>query len=113
MDEFLGNINLFLSFAGFPLLQKPIQKETDRTLVIYECTGPDAEAKGIYQTDGFLVLKGSKSRIKLSPSASEWTKKYQDFLSKEGVIKVDSENSFRFEQDWIFKSPSAAALFIL
>lgn len=84
LEEFLRNIDLLLSFSGFPILQKPARKFADEsTVAVYECKGPDAEAKGVYQSDGFLVLKGSVSRRSLTPTAPAVIRKIQEYLLSE------------------------------
>lgn len=113
MDDFLENIDLLISAGGFPVLQKIIQKQNWSAHHKYECSGPNSNAKWIYQSDGFLVLKWSRARIQLTNSTPSRIPLLQELLLREWIIIKDSDVSFIFKQDWVFNSPTTAAAFIL
>ena len=106
-QQFLSDIRMLLTTLGFPILTLLSQKEDSKT---YFCKGPQADAKGYYTEEGFLVLKGSLARKEWAPSVkSERTAREQ--LIEEGVLKDEGE-SLRFTRDYLFSSPSRAAVFV-
>lgn len=78
------------------------------------CRGPDAEAEGIYFEGGIIVKKGSLTRRTFAPSTEKGSVKYRDGLVNLGVLSVaENENRYRFNQDFLFPSPSLAANVVL
>lgn len=102
--EFIDNIKILLHAIGYNILkEKP--HETSDTMLLY-CKGETANATGYVSANGFTVLKGSQ----VSDHVSESLKKHVFYamlrqqLENDGVI-VDGV----FQEDYEFKSPSAAA----
>lgn len=77
----------------------------------YELKGPDAEGRGVFTDDGFLVKAGSLARRELAPSGKSVTSVHQRLIA-EGVLEVHG-GQFRFVQDHLFNSPSGAAAAVL
>lgn len=105
LDNF-ETIRVLLSTLGFPLFD-PIRKPASSRRILY-CKGKDAYAEGEYMEDGFVVFKGSKANLQETNSAGPWVANIRDRLKKEGVIVQDG-GIYRFTEDHLFSSPSAAA----
>jgi 5-methylcytosine-specific restriction protein B len=77
----------------------------------YELTGPDAEAKGVFTDNGFIVNAGSLARRETVPSGKSVNSVHQRLLN-EGVLE-EHDGKLRFVKDYLFKSPSGAAAAVL
>ncbi len=111
MEEFLSNVNLLLATIGYPILQKHgLKTDTDKDNPLFFCQSTDLKGKGIARmaNEGFIVYKGSTITGHYSQSIAERNEKVIAKLLSEEVIKK-IEDSYIFEQDYNFTSPSAAA----
>lgn len=77
----------------------------------YELSGPDADAKGFFTDNGFLVKAGSLARRETVPSGKSVNSVHQRLLN-EGVLE-EHKGKLRFARDHLFKSPSGAAAAVL
>ncbi|MBQ7497539.1 MAG: GIY-YIG nuclease family protein [Selenomonas sp.] len=103
--EFIDNIKVLLRVLGYPIL-KERQKETTETLVLH-CSGKTYEAQGYVSNNGFMVTKDSRVSDHTVDSFKKHMKSYADLreiLEKAGIIADGI-----FQDDYEFKSPSAAA----
>ncbi|MDP3886981.1 GIY-YIG nuclease family protein [Hydrogenophaga sp.] len=79
------------------------------------CSGKGVEASGYEATQGFVVKAGSRAVVDVVPSLQQnWPARItqrQDLLNS-GVLVADGE-ALRFTQDYVFTSPSLAAVLIL
>ena len=75
-----------------------------------ECCG--GEACGELVADGFVVLKGSRARIEIAPSAIASVKPHRDKLIAAGIL-TEQNGEYIFTQDFEFPTPSAAAAVVL
>ncbi|MGY4515209.1 GIY-YIG nuclease family protein [Lysobacter sp. HA18] len=80
---------------------------------LYFCAGREAEARGIYTNEGFVVLAGSTARAE-AVSSFQPTGYYRqrEQLIQEGALAAEGAR-LRFVRDTLFKSPSAAAACVL
>lgn len=69
----------------------------------YELSGPDAEAKGVFTDNGFLVKAGSFARRETVPSGKSVNSVHQRLLNV-GVLE-EHDGKLRFAKDHLFKSP--------
>ena len=103
--EFIDNIKVLLHALGYTMLkEKPI--ETSDTVFLY-CKGKTSDAKGYVSTKGFTVMKGSRVSDHVFDSLKKHMKSYaalRQQLEDSGIIVEDI-----FQEDYEFKSPSAAA----
>lgn len=117
MDEFMRNIDLLLSSLWYPLFQK---KEHAPTLwkkeVIYSYTDNNTQrwsttdARGIYSSEWFLVLKWSKWPIWLQDHVNTnrgYAWRHRPRLLELWVIKQEWD-AIVFQMDYLFGSPSSA-----
>jgi len=108
LDNF-ETIKILTSTLGYPLfdkIKKPLKKN-----ILY-CKGKDAYGQGEYSSDGMVVFAGSKCNLKESSSAPEWILNLRKRLLKEGILEVEGK-AIVFRSDYIFNSPSAAAVTLL
>ncbi|MGO4260666.1 DUF4357 domain-containing protein [Lysobacter sp. TAB13] len=71
----------------------------------YYCRSRDADARGLYTEEGFVVLKGATGRLDTTPS---YTYRGREKLIQQGVIKVEGDR-IRFDRDHLFNTPSGAS----
>ena len=91
---------LFLPLSG--------SQETDDQQIYY-CKKSEADGRGLYTEEGFVVLKGSSGRIDSVASFKDSPpeKKRQSLLNS-GVLKEEN-GRLVFQKDHLFNSPSLAA----
>ncbi len=79
------------------------------------CAGKGVEASGYEASQGFVVKAGSRAVAEVVPSLQQnWparTNQRQDLLNS-GVLVTDGD-ALRFTQDYVFTSPTLAAVLIL
>lgn len=111
-QEIFDTASTLLSTLGYPLFValKSSTTITDDDEVFY-CTGADAEGRGLYTQEGFVVLAGSSGRIQNSPSIGS-REEFRLKLIDSDVIKQESERII-FVRDYLFNSPSAAAVAVM
>lgn len=109
LDNF-DTIKILLSTLGFTLFE-PLKKEITKAEHFF-CKGKQAFAEGEYQDDGFVVYKGSKANIELTPTASSSVFNLRDNLIEAKVI-IQEGDVFVFQDDHLFSSPSSAACQVL
>jgi hypothetical protein len=80
---------------------------------VYRCSGPGANARGVYTTEGFTVLAKSAGRRDNVASIANGTHgRFREKLIERGVMTVDGDQVI-FPKDHLFSSPSAAAVAVL
>jgi predicted GIY-YIG superfamily endonuclease len=103
-----------LATLGYPLFEEvaetPSAKKSRQEL--FYCRGVQADGKGLYTPEGFVVLKGSKARKGNVASLSDHYRKFRQQLITDGVL-VDVDGELVFEKNRLFKSPSVAAISVL
>lgn len=109
LDNF-DTIKILLSTLGFTLFE-PLKKEIPKAEHFF-CKGKQAFAEGEYQDDGFVVYKGSKANIELTPTASSSVFNLRDNLIEAKVI-IQEGDVLVFQDDHLFSSPSSAACQVL
>lgn len=113
--EIHETIRVLLATLGHPLFEsltrttsKPQQNEK-----LYFCRGSEADGRGLYTEEGFVVLKGSTGRLKTAPSFDLHNyARHRQRLIEQGVMSVQGDR-VRFERDYLSKSPSFAAVCLL
>ncbi len=80
---------------------------------LFYCKGPDANGIGEYTTEGFVVHKGSTARQAMVASIKDTSnERFRDQLVAEGVLQAQGK-SYLFTRDFLFSSPSMAAITVL
>ena len=110
LDNF-DTIKILLSTLGFPLFDH-IGKESATFKDTLICKGRFATAEGEYVDDGFVVYKGSTANKDLPPSTNSTIRNFREKLVSQNVL-IDMGDHLIFQEDYLFKSPSAAASQVL
>jgi hypothetical protein len=113
MEEFIEYIKLLVNTLGHKVFEekrefKPKQKQA--TFFIKAARGADGQ--GEPTSDGFVVFKGSKAAATIVNSMTSNFITYRQKLIDEGVL-VDKGECFEFTDDYIFSSPSTAAVMVM
>ena len=90
-------------------IKAPHQQEQE-TFFIKATRGADAQ--GEPTSDGFLVYKGSKIATSTVPSITNNFKRLRNELIDSGLI-IQKDDEFEISDDYIFSSPSTAAVIVL
>ena len=77
----------------------------------YELKGPDAEGRGVFTDNGFLVKAGSLARREIAPSGKSVTSVHQRLIAE--CVLEEHSGRLRFVKDHLFDSPSGAAAAVL
>lgn len=114
MEEFLGNLKLLLTAAGYPILQEITSKEqTNLSDPLFTCKGKKALATGRMTNEGFVVYQGSTATTHFSNVVAERNKKSIEKLISNGYLEKEDENLYIFIKGYVFNSPSAASDIVL
>lgn len=106
MDEFFEDCKFLTSFIGCHLFESGEEETETRTLYYLPRNG--CNARGIYTSEGFTVLRGSKV---LKGNSSYKGNKGREAIIKEYCSEQDGE--LYLNSDYLFGTPSAAASFCL
>ena len=80
---------------------------------LFYCKGPDASGVGEYTSEGFVVHKGSTARIgNVASIQGTSQERFREQLVTDGVL-VQQGMQFVFTRDYLFSSPSMAAIAVL
>lgn len=125
--EIHDTLRVLLATLGYPLFEplarwKPPASESetspadsatlnrdDAQARIYYLRGSEANGRGLYTKEGFVVLAGSTGRSEVVPSFElHGYHRLRQQLLQQGILITDG-GRIRFERDHLFKAPSAAA----
>lgn len=112
--EIFDTAKTLLATLGYPIFTPYARQEskTDHTELFY-CRGSEADARGIYTSEGFVVLAGSSGRVSNTVSFEKWELgKSRESLIESGVLK-EIEGRLVFQKDHAFRSPSRAAIVVM
>ncbi len=116
MEEFIEYIKILINSMGFKVFESLIKQDItitsqDENLYIKATRGADAVGKRT--TDGFVVFHNSEIATDTVESyRKKGLNKLRDELIGNGVI-ISSGNKLIFKNDYLFSSPSAAAMVIM
>jgi hypothetical protein len=113
MEEFIEYIKMLVNTLGHKVFEekrefKPKQKQ--ESFFIKAARGADGQ--GEPTSDGFVVFKSSKAAATIVNSMTPNFITYRQKLIAEGVL-VDKGEYFEFSDDYIFSSPSTAAVMVM
>lgn len=113
MEEFIENIKMLVNTLGHKVFDekrefKPKQKQ--ETFFIKAARG--ADGLGEPSSDGFVVFKGSKAAATIVNSMALSFVTLRQKLIDDGVL-VDKGDYYEFTEDYIFSSPSTAAVMVM
>lgn len=94
---------------GFPLFEALRAPTLSKERITYHCTASGSNATGEYTPDGFIVMQGSKARLKVVDSVKgTWVERTRQKLIEDGVL-LERDGLLHFTRDYAFGSPSMAA----
>jgi hypothetical protein len=100
-----------LSTLGYPVFD-PIRQQSSNSQIFY-CKGPNADGRGLYTPEGFVVLKGSTGRLVEVQSLKDTPMSaLRERLVESEIVKVTG-GKLVFQKDHLFRSPSTAAMAVL
>ncbi|MFO0798252.1 MAG: GIY-YIG nuclease family protein [Gemmataceae bacterium] len=112
MTEFFENLQLLTGALGYKLFE-PLVSATASESDHYVITAArGANARGVFGSEGMVVLKGSEAANTTVPSIPDSTNNLRQLLMTEGVL-VDQGGRLVFTRDHLFASPSGAAGVVL
>jgi len=109
LNEYFSIAKLLVNTLGYKVFEALTTKNRsiDDYFILKSSRG--ADAKGNIVADGFVVFKESTITDSTTPSMSQSLIKLRDKLLQDGVINKE----YKFEQDYLFTSPSLAAAIVL
>lgn len=120
MEEFIEYIKILINTMGFKVFEPLIKQEkandnnNDNEEILYINNAPrGANAKGKRTPDGFVVFRDSEVATDTVKSYREkgLNKLRDELIENEIIVKI--ENKLIFKSDYLFSSPSAAAMVIM
>ncbi|WP_461534141.1 GIY-YIG nuclease family protein [Sinomicrobium sp.] len=113
MEEFIEYIKMLVNTLGHKVFEekrefKPKQKQE----LFFIKAARGADGQGEPTSDGFVVFKNSKAAATIVKSMSPNFIIYRKKLIDEGVL-VDKDDYLEFSDDYIFSSPSTAAVMVM
>jgi len=106
--EVFETAEVLLGSLGYPVFEPPAASSARLELHVFYCRRGGAEARGVYNEDGFVVLLGSQARPTILESAASSIRSQREKLLDSGAI-VANESGMQFARDTVFPSPSTAA----
>src|SRR3546814_5443824 len=71
-DELHETIRILLATLGYPVFQPLARSEVvEQPDEVFHCRASEADARGLYTEEGFVVLAGSSGRLDTVPSFQE------------------------------------------
>jgi hypothetical protein len=111
MEEYIENIKMLVNTLGHKIFdEKRELKIKQRTFYIKAARGADAQ--GEPTSDGFLVFQGSIASATTVNSLSPGFSNLRKSLIEKGVLVLNGD-SYKFSEDYIFTSPSTAAVMVM
>lgn len=90
-----------------PLINTPTSKET---IELFYCKGSGADGVGEYTSEGFVVHKGSRGRLEnVASIQGKANERFREKLLEEGIL-VAKDGGVVLTRDYLFSSPSMAAV---
>ncbi|RAR46644.1 GIY-YIG nuclease family protein [Flavobacterium lacus] len=113
MEEFIEYIKMLVNTLGHKVFDEKREfkaKQKQESFFIKAARGADGQ--GEPTSDGFVVFKNSKAASTIVNSMTPNFITYRQKLIDEGVL-VDKVEYFEFSDDYIFSSPSTAAVMVM
>ena len=112
MSEYLSNLKILINTMGYKFLESINENKLEDREIYYIKSARGANGKAILTNEGVVVLKESEIAIEVVPSMSKTLIKMRQKIIDSNVI--DKKNGrMILNQDYLFKSPSAAAAFVM
>ncbi|WP_193073311.1 GIY-YIG nuclease family protein [Pseudomonas sp. FME51] len=111
-DEIHETGSLLLATLGYPIFEPLTEPSKDKAEQTFVCSRAGVDAKGIYTSEGMVVLKGTSAPMTTKRKTQQQFFKRRDELLAKGVI-AEQGGRFVFTRDYLFQTPSGASSFLL
>lgn len=111
-DEIHDIASLLLATLGYPIfepLTEPTMAKAEQTFI---CNRAGVNAKGIYTSEGMVILKGSSAPMATKRKTDQRFYDKRDELIAKGAVTTDGQR-FVFQRDYLFRTPSGASMCLL
>lgn len=105
--EIFETLEVLLGTLGYPVFEAAA-RDSANTDNVFMCRRGGSDARGVYNEEGFVVLKGSIAREATTNSSHDIVGPKREEMLGSGLL-VRTPQGYRFERDVAFSSPSAAA----
>jgi hypothetical protein len=109
--DIFETMRMLLATLGQPIFE-PLSKPKElaaKSNELFYCTASGTDAIGEYTEEGFVVLKGSKGRVEMTPSMLKMgSDKRRLALVEDGTLAI-VDGVIVFQKDVLFKTPSGAS----
>lgn len=113
MEEFIENIKMLVNTLGHKVFDEKREFKPKQKHEIFSIKAArGADGQGEPSSDGFVVLKGSKAAATIVNSMTTSFIVLRQKLIDDGVL-VDKGEFYEFSDDYIFSSPSTAAVMVM
>lgn len=112
MDNY-DTMKILVSTLGYPFFDQ-IKKPRSKEILICQ-QGEQVYAEGEYTSEGLVVFSGAKCRLTDTKAINNGAKKLRKFMQKKELLVQSKEDDhyLTLATDHIFRTPSAAACFVL
>lgn len=110
-EEFLANSQFILSSLGYTFFEELETSGSDTNL--FFCSGPNSKGRGVYDDEGFFLLKGSIIRAEETKSISSGLSLSRFQAIRSSSLEKYDDKSYKVVKAIRFSSPSYAAGFVL
>lgn len=113
MEEYIEYVKMLVNTLGHKVFDEKREftpKQKQETFFIKSVR--NADGQGEQTSDGFVVFKGAKAAATIVNSMTPSFIKFRQKLIDEGVL-VNKTEFYEFSDDYIFSSPSTAAVIIM
>jgi hypothetical protein len=113
MEEFIEYIKLLVNTLGHKVFDEKREfKAKQKQAIFFIKAIRGADGQGEPTSDGFVVFKGSKAAATIVNSMTPSFITYRKKLIDEGIL-IDKREYLEFTDDYIFSSPSTAAVMVM
>ena len=112
-QEIQDTVRVLLATLGYPVFEAVGKSATKESAEMFFCRANGVDGRGLYTPEGFVVLKGSTGRRKDVPSLKDTAHaRFRAGLLESGLLRVEGERVV-VVRDYVFASPSMAAVALL
>lgn len=103
---------LLLTTLGYPIFEPLSESNTSGTDTVFYCTRAGVNGRGVYTSEGMVILKGSTSPAQTDRKTEPRLVEQRRELLEKGVLSLQGD-SVVFERDYLCKTPSGASCLLL
>jgi hypothetical protein len=111
--ELFETAGTLVSTLGYPIFDALAKaSSTEEPSRVFFCTRPGVDGRGLYTSEGFVVLKESVGNLQLAPSIGSAVARKREQLLKSGDYSIEGDKVI-LGKDCLFSSPTMAAKFLI